>query len=40
VGATSFGGVRDERRCGAAGLGISRRVINPWPTVHRFVVIQ
>src|SRR5579859_2821979 len=36
----SFGGVRDERFGGATGFGISRRVINPCPTVHRFVVTQ
>ena len=29
AGATSFGGVRDERRSGGAGRGIRRRVISP-----------
>src|SRR5581483_5068506 len=33
-------GVRDERCGGAAGFGINRRVISPWPTVHRLVVTQ
>ncbi len=35
-------GVRDERLNGelAAVFGTRRRVIRPWPTVQRFVVIQ
>src|SRR5581483_5944317 len=39
---SSFGGVRDVRlkRSGGGVFGISRRVISPWPTVHRFVVTQ
>src|SRR5581483_7786905 len=42
VPSSSFGGVRDVRRStvGAAVFGISRRVIRPWPTVHRLVVTQ
>jgi len=40
AGATSLGGVREERFSGAAGRGIRRRVTRPWPTVHRLVVIQ
>src|SRR5262249_1051476 len=39
---SSFGGVR-ELRFSATGAGVratSRRVISPWPTVHRFVVTQ
>jgi hypothetical protein len=40
AGATSFGGVREVRRSGGCGRGTSRRVIKPWPTVHRFVVTQ
>src|SRR3954453_23547546 len=42
-----FGGVREERfgpppppPPGGPTFGISRRVINPWPTVQRLVVIQ
>jgi hypothetical protein len=31
----------DTAALAAAGVfGTRRRVINPWPTVHRFVVIQ
>ncbi len=38
----AFAGVRDERFCvvGGATFGIRRRVMSPWPTVQRFVVIQ
>src|SRR5204863_7472807 len=39
-GGASRGAVRDERFGGATGFGIRRRVIRPWPTVHRFVVTQ
>ena len=42
-GVASFGGVREDRfgpEAGGATFGISRRVIRPCPTVHRFVVIQ
>src|SRR5262249_30029029 len=37
---TSFGGVREERFGGGAGLGTIRRVMIPCPTVQRLVVIQ
>src|SRR3954452_1051809 len=37
---SSFGGVLDERLGGGWGLGMSRRVTRPWPTVQRFVVTQ
>ena len=37
---SSFGGVRDVRRGGGWAFGIILRVINPWPTVQRFVVTQ
>jgi hypothetical protein len=41
---SSFGGVRELRFAGGGGmapfLGISRRVMIPWPVVHRFVVTQ
>jgi hypothetical protein len=39
---SSFGGVR-ELRFSATGAGVRetrRRVISPWPTVHKFVVTQ
>jgi hypothetical protein len=39
-GSLSFDGEREERRSGAWGFGISRRVISPCPTVQRFVVTQ
>jgi hypothetical protein len=32
--------VREERFAGVCGFGMSRRVISPCPTVHRFVVTQ
>src|SRR5262249_40521143 len=36
-----WGGRRREVRRGwSCGFGISRRVIKPWPTVHRLVVTQ
>src|SRR5581483_12312521 len=40
--ASSFGGARELRlnRSGGGVLGIRRRVMRPWPTVHRFVVTQ
>src|SRR5262249_57489023 len=37
-GSCSRGAVREERFGGAAGFGIRRRGINPWPTVQRVVV--
>ncbi len=40
---SSRGGVRElffSKSDGAGVFGISRRVISPWPTVHRFVVTQ
>jgi len=47
-GASIFGGVRDERfgpveaaaTAAGFGFGTSLRVISPWPTVQRLVVIQ
>src|SRR5262249_45099375 len=39
-GSSSRGGVREVRRGWSCGFGISRRVIKPWPTVHRLVVTQ
>jgi hypothetical protein len=38
---SAFGGVLDERLAGAVSGFVRRpRVTIPWPTVHRFVVIQ
>src|SRR5581483_104752 len=35
-----LGGVPELRFGGGSGFGTIRRVMIPWPTVHRFVVIQ
>ena len=40
VAAPSFGGVRELRFGGSVGFGTIRRVMIPWPTVQRLVVIQ
>ena len=39
-GRASAAGVRELRFGGGCGLGMSRRVTSPWPTVQRFVVTQ
>ena len=40
AGVGARGGVRELRFGGTCGLGMSRRVTSPWPTVQRFVVTQ
>src|SRR4029079_4513995 len=40
VAGPSLGGVRELRFGGSVGFGTIRRVITPWPTVQRLVVIQ